>query len=54
MEIATLTTGGASNVRNALKHCAKKKSAQIAVLYCNQETCEFVQGLFMLTTKLFG
>lgn len=45
MEIATLTTGRASNVRNALKHCAEKKSAQVAVLYCNQETCEFVQGL---------
>lgn len=45
MEIATMQTGTSSNVRNALKHCADKQDAKVAVLYCNQEVCEFEKGL---------
>lgn len=46
-EIAGAETGTANNIRNALKHCAKKPDSRIAVLFFpndNFSTEEFNKG----------
>jgi len=47
-EIAGAENGTASNIRNALKHCAKKTGCQVAVIYFpndNFNAEEFLHGL---------
>lgn len=51
MEIAGCGTGTANNIRNGLKHCAKKGSTEVAILLLSKdaESFEIEQGL-----KLFA
>lgn len=45
MEIATLQTGTANNIRNGLKHCAAKPSAQVAVLNILADDFDIEDGI---------
>lgn len=45
MEIAMVKNGTANNIRNSLKHCAKKPNVQVAVLNITSEECDLEHGL---------
>ena len=45
MEIATASSGTSSNIRNSLKHCAKKPGVRVAVINILPDKYDFAAGL---------